>query len=131
MRLKRLLLPAVLALLFAAAGFFVAPPELFTEVMPQAANKHNAAITKAGKDWKVGKVTAKKDEEVTWSAADSDLYFQFMDSTLFGAYNYTLKKSHTLTLKVKGSSGVYPYAIFHLTDLAFIKGNSPPTIIIN
>ncbi len=109
-------------------GFLLAPHELLTQ-SPQS--RHNASIRKIGKKWKIDKVIAKKGDDVSWSASASDLYFQFMDSTLFGEYNYTLKKPMNLTLKVKGASGTYRYAIFNLADSTFVTGDSPPTIIIN
>jgi len=131
MELKRRSLSAAIALMILTTGLLVAPPMLFTKAMQNPGKKHKPTIQKVGKKWKVSKVKAKKNDEVTWSATDSDLYFQFMDSTLFGEYTYKLKKPATLTLKVKGASGTYRYAIFRLADSSYVEGDSPPTIIID
>jgi len=128
MKRKRFLLLAATALVISVAGFLAAPHEVFTEAMQ--VKKHSAVIKKADKKWKVDKITAKKGDDVTWSSSNSDLYFQFMDATLFGEYNYTVKKSETLALKVKGASGTYKYAIFNMADSTYITGDSPPTIIV-
>jgi plastocyanin len=130
MERKRFLLLAAMVLVISLVAFLVAPHELFTAALQSSVSKHNAAMKKVDKKWKVDKITAKKGDDVMWSASDSDLYFQFMDSTLFGEYTYTLKKPKTLTLKVKGASGTYKYAIFRIADSTYVEGNSPPTIII-
>jgi hypothetical protein len=131
MKVKRLFWPAAIVVMMAVAGSLVAPLELFTAVAQRPMGKHNALMSKVGKKWRVGTLTMKKDDEVTWSATDSDLYFQFMDSTLFGEYTYVVKKANSLTLKVKGTSGTHRYAIFRTEDLSYVEGNSPPTIIID
>jgi len=130
MKRKRSWLLFVLAAMIAASGFFLTPAAVFTKALPQQAAKHKGNFRKSGKKWKIDKIQAKKGEEVSWSAVESDLYFQFMDSTLFGEYTYTLKKPNTLTLVVKGAKGTYPYAIFRTADSTYVTGNSPPTVII-
>ncbi|MDZ7292004.1 MAG: hypothetical protein ONB44_19560 [candidate division KSB1 bacterium] len=130
MERKRFFVVASIALMISVIFYLVAPEELFTGAPQGVASKHKAVIKKAGKKWKIDKITAKKGDDVIWSASDSDLYFQFMDSTLFGEYTYTLKKTDTLVLKVKGASGIYKYAIFRTADSTYVEGNSPPTIII-
>ncbi len=129
MKRKRFLLLAATALVISVAGFLAVPHQVFTEAMQ--VKTHSAAIKKVDKKkWKVDKITAKKDDVVAWSSSTSDLYFQFMDDVLFGEYTYTVKKSQTLALKVKGASGTYKYAIFNMADSTYITGDSPPTIII-
>jgi len=127
MKSKRFLGITAIASIVLIGGFLLAPHELFTQSQQ---TQHNTSIRKIGKKWKIDKVIAKKGDDVSWSASSTDLYFQFMDSTLFGEYNYTLKRPMNLTLKVKGASGTYRYSIFNIADSTFVTGNSPPTIII-
>jgi hypothetical protein len=130
MKKKRFWLVASIVLMILIGGSLVVPYQLLTQVPQNPGNRHSAMMKKIGKKWRANRITAKRDEEISWSFQGADLYFQFMDSTLFGQYNYHLQKNGTLTLKVKGASGTYPYAIFNMADSSFVMGDSAPTIII-
>jgi len=45
-------------------------------------------------------VKARVGEKVVWDAEGSDLYFQFVDETLFGMYTTSIKRGDSLTLTV-------------------------------
>ena len=130
MKRKRILLLAAMALVLSVASFLVAPPVLFTQ--GRRSVKKEAKFTKvANKKWRVDPVHASQNDEVAWSDSTSDLYFQFMNATLFGVETQTLKKGNTLTLTVQTAvNGAYHYAIFRTADSTYVIGNSPPTIII-
>jgi hypothetical protein len=116
----------IMAILIATFAFV--PDQLWSQ---GARKKHQAELSKVAlKKWRIKRITAGKGDEVSWSATDSDLYFQFTDDKLFGEYHYTLRKQNTLTLEVKGNKGTYFYSIFSIADSAYVEGNSPPTIII-
>ena len=126
MKFKSLWIVAAVAS-FCLVGTILQPETGFTNPPPK---KIKAQFSKDGKKVKVQKIDAQKDDEVEWTASDGDLYFQFMDSDLFGDYNYMVKKGNTLTLTVKGKKGTYHYSIFSIADSSYVEGNSPPAIII-
>jgi len=129
MKRKRFLSVALMAVVIAVAGFLVAPPALFTQGKKFV--KKGAKFSKVGKTRKVDLLHAAQGDTVTWSDPTSDLYFQFMDATLFGVETQTLKKGNTLALTVKtAQNGTYEYAIFHIADSTFVISNSPPKIVI-
>lgn len=95
------------------------------------AQRKQARFDKAGNRWKIRAIHASKDDIVTWTDAGSDLYFHFMDDSVFGVETQFVSKGDTLKLAVKTTkNGVYPYAIFRTADSSFVTGDSPPKIII-
>ncbi len=130
MKSQRFWLPAAMALMVAVAGFLVAPRVLFTQSKKSV--KKEAKFSKIGKKTKVDPIHAAAGDTLAWSDPTSDLYFYFMDATLFGVETQALKKGGTLNLTVQlaAKNGTYDYAIFRLADSTFVIGNSPPTIII-
>jgi hypothetical protein len=129
MQRKHFLLLASMALVIAMAGFLVVPHVLFTQGRSSVTKQ--AKLTRIAKKWKVDPIHASQGEVVAWSDSTSDLYFHFMDATLFGVETQTLKQGSTLTLTVQtAKNGAYNYAIFRTADSTYVTGNSPPTIII-
>lgn len=102
--------------------------------------EHRVSIKKMNNKWKSvdardsskTAVKCRVGEKVIWDAEESDLYFQFMDETLFGVYTTSIKRGDSLTLTVdsRAKRGTHPYAVFCLSDKEFAEGNSPPKIII-
>jgi len=128
MKRKHFLSVALMALVIAVVGFLVAPRALFTQGKKA---KKEAKFSKVGNKTKVDLMHAAQGDTIAWSDPTSDLYFQFMDATLFGVETQTLKKGNTLSLTVKtAKEGTYDYAIFHIADSTFVISNSPPKIII-
>lgn len=129
MRSNRSWILAAMTLLIVVAAFLVAPHALYTQ--SAKAIKKSANFSKDGKKTKVATLHATQGDTITWSDPTSDLYFQFMDETLFGVETQTLTKGKTLTLTVKTEkNGTYEYAIFRMADSSFVVGNSPPKIVI-
>jgi len=130
MKRQRFLSLVAMALVIAMAGFFFAPRVLFTQ--GRRSLQKEAKFTKiSNKKWKVDPIHASQNDAVAWSDSTSDLYFHFMNATLFGVETQTLKKGNTLTLTVQtANNGTYHYAIFRTADSTYVTGNSPPTIII-
>lgn len=124
------LLTAVFLLLALILPLLV-PSQLFTQSARKPVKK-NAIFSKEGKKTRVAGIQVAQGDTISWSDPGSDLYFQFMDSTLVGGYTYVLKKGDPpLTLTVKtAKTGTYQYAIFRSADNSFVVGNSPPVIII-
>lgn len=130
MKRQRFLSLVAMALLIAVAGLFVDPSVLFTQ--GRRSGQKQAKFTKINnKRWKVDPIHASQNDVVAWSDSTSDLYFHFMNATLFGVETQTLKQGNTLTLTVQTAShGTYHYAIFRTADSTYVTGNSPPAIII-
>jgi hypothetical protein len=130
MKRQRFLSLVAMALLIAVAVLFVDPRVLFTQGKRSAAKQ--ARFTKiSNKKWKVDPIHASQNDVVTWSDSTSDLYFHFMNATLFGVETQTLKKDSTLALTIKiANHGTYYYAIFRTADSTYVTGSSPPAIII-
>jgi len=131
MKPRRFRLLASMALAITVAGFLLAPPALLTQAGPKP-EKKKAKFSKAGKKTKVDRIHAARGDTVAWSDPTSDLYFQFMDASLFGVETRTVKKGSTLSLTVQAAAknGTYHYAIFRLADSTFVIGGSPPSVII-
>ena len=99
---------------------------------------HHMTIKKLGNEWKVvfsndstkSRITAKRNEKITWSAEGSDVFFQFMSENLFGKFSQKLEDGKTITLTIGeyAKLGIHRYSVFCLGDLEFASGNSPPEI---
>ena len=98
---------------------------------------HQLTIQKVGDEWKVvlnadpgKKWKAKKGDTITWKAVGSNVYFEFMNSNLFGEYNYELNDGDELKLTISQNAKKwnYRYSAFCSADMAFASGYSPPEI---
>ena len=105
-----------------------------------------ASIRQIKNNWRVGtiRVSGKGTRRVTWNAPNNvDVYLQFMETDLFGRWNFRFHKSGSLPVKKEARKGDHHYAIFCLPKykpaiqsatkklkVGFAKGGSPPTIII-
>ncbi len=104
-----------------------------------APKDHQVSIKKIDGEWKVvlsedptKKVKAKKKDKITWNIEGTDVFFQFMDESLFGESKAHGKNGKKVTLTIRDNMpvGTYKYAVFCLQDSTFATGNSPPEIII-
>ncbi len=104
-----------------------------------APKDHQVSIIKIKGEWKVvltqdhkKKIKAKKKDKITWKVEGTDVFFQFMDESLFGKSKSSGKKNKPVTLTIRDnvSVGTYKYAVFCLEDSTFATGYSPPVIII-
>jgi len=120
---------AAMVMLIVVTAFLAAPHALYTQ--SARAIKKSAHFSKDGKKTKVAALHATQGDTITWSDPTSDLYFQFMDETLFGVETGNVQKGKTLSLAVKTArNGTYEYSIFRMADSSFVVGNSPPKIVI-
>lgn len=110
------------------------------EQMLKPVEDHQLLIKKIDGEWKVvladdsttTKVKAKKKDKITWTSEDTDVYFQFMEESLFGKYKDKMKKKDKLTLTITDNAelGIHKYAVFCVADSQFAIGGSPPEIDI-
>ncbi len=101
---------------------------------------HYLTIVKINNKWLVvqegdtlsGPVTVRRGEKVVWNSDSSDVFFQFLDTRLFGGFTRKLKAGHKLTLVVGSAArlGVHYYAVFVLKDQVFAEGGSPPSVTV-
>ncbi len=102
---------------------------------------HYLKIVKVNSKWLVvqegdtltGPVSVQRGEKVVWTSDSSDVFFQFLDSKLFGGFTKKLKAGHRLTLVVGNAAkrGINYYAVFVLKDQQFAEGGSPPAVVVN
>ncbi len=102
--------------------------------------QHHLCIRRVQTDWKMVDprdsapvtVRAKRGDQVVWAAEGSDLYFQFMDTDLFGDYTCVVRDGEQITLTIgqNARAGSHRFAVFCLSGKAFVVGNSPPEIIV-
>jgi len=112
------------------AGTIVISLDSFNNAVAGSKEKQ-AKFKKSGNKWKIDPIHASETDVVMWTDSSSDLYFQFMDDSLFGVETATLAKGDTLSLTVKTKKhGIYVYSIFRIADLSFITSDSPPKIIV-
>ncbi len=100
---------------------------------------HKLTVKKINNQWKVvvsgtttTEVKAKPGDKIEWTAEGSDMYFQFLDTNLFGGFTKVVKNGKTLTLSVGNAAkrGVNYYAVFCTASNEYATGGSPPKIII-
>ncbi|MFQ5865532.1 MAG: hypothetical protein ACE5IW_09920 [bacterium] len=99
-------------------------------------SQHKPKIEKKGvlkKRWKIKRVKAIKDDEITWEANDGDITIWFppgMDP--LEIHQKTISSGTSLTRKIPPNvTGTYEYSIFCHKDKQMVEGNSPPQIIID
>lgn len=105
-----------------------------------ASAQHELLVKKVRNEWKVvssqdetkTQIRAKRGDRISIQAEGSDIYFQFMDSKLFGDYTRVLKKGQQVVLNISrlAKVGSHRYAAFCLEDKVFATGESPPVIIV-
>jgi hypothetical protein len=136
---KKLVLFAVVGALVLIAGLVTETDRVSGQSAQKASIEHPLHIKKMKDKWKVvhpdstsKPVKASKGEKIVWTAAGSDVHFQFCDSTVFGTYYAVIKAGDKLTLTVQPTAkpGNYPYAAFCVKEKEFARGDSPPIIII-
>jgi hypothetical protein len=137
----RLFLPLI-ASCFILTGVITQPPALTTQPQQQkqAPREHRFRIGKLNNLWKVHDtkdpknrvIRASKGDKVIWTAAGSELYFQFPDETVFDSTEATVAdgKDLALTVSMNAKPGRYTYSVFCGKEKKFATGDSPPTIII-
>jgi hypothetical protein len=135
----RLFLPLIVSCTLLFAGLIL-PHALSTAPAQDNAHQHRFRIAKLNGLWKVHDpkdtrtriIRASAGDDVIWNAGGSDLYFQFPDTTLFGANEATVADGDDLTLTVSAGAkpGRYTYSVFCSKENKFATGDSPPIIII-
>ena len=135
----RLFLPLIASCLI-FSGVIGQPPELAGKGRQEATHEHHFRIGKLNNQWKVYDtkdshnrvIHASQGDKVIWTAAGSELYFQFPDETVFDSTEATVADGHDLTLIVSmdAKPGRYTYSIFCTKEKKFATGDSPPVIII-
>jgi hypothetical protein len=135
----RLFLPLI-ALCVILLGAVTQPPEPASASAQEGRREHRFRIGKLNNQWKVHDsrnnqnrvIRASRGDVVIWSAAGSEIYFEFPDSTVFGSSEATVAdgKDLALTVSENAKPGRYTYSIFCIKERKFASGDSPPTIII-
>ena len=138
MKTQRVVLFAAVSTLILMLGAIAGFHELFAVAPPSPSIVHNLHVMKVQNKWKVledstkTRVVAKREDYIVWKAKDSDVYFQFPDSTLFKTEigKATAVKPLRLQVSSTADTGRYPYAAFCMKDSAYATGDSPPVIIV-
>jgi len=122
------------------SGAVLLPKEASSLPPQDGPQQHRFRIAKLNNQWKVHDskdsrtrvIRAKRGDVVYWTAAGSDLYFQFPDSTLFESSEAAVAdgKELALTVSKNAAPGRYTYSVFCMKERKFATGDSPPVIII-
>ncbi|HTP13852.1 MAG TPA: hypothetical protein VMM37_09480 [Bacteroidota bacterium] len=136
---KRLFLPLIAASVI-VLGVVTQPQGTATGPQQKGPREHRFRIGKLNNQWKVHDpqnpqnriIRASQGDRVIWTAAGSELYFQFPDETVFDSAGATIAdgKELALTVSKNAKPGRYTYSVFCIKDKKFATGDSPPTIII-
>ncbi|MCH8127611.1 hypothetical protein IIC38_16885 [candidate division KSB1 bacterium] len=139
MKKRHILIITLFAFVISVVSFAGKSHRFDDENSTMAPKDHQVSIIKIKGEWKVvltqdhkKKIKAKKKDKITWKVEGTDVFFQFMDESLFGKSKSSGKKNKPVTLTIRDnvSVGTYKYAVFCLEDSTFATGYSPPVIII-